>query len=267
MRRTAVLLAVASALLLLQAPAPAGGWWTSLDVHEEYLGIGEPLTIKINEVLYESIEAAERAELTDYFAYLVKDFDQRSLDRAMTRPDPRDWWQPLSTPIQAGRVTLFGRDANLARGLVHLTVPDVPPGRYSLMLCDAECRTPLGNHIPVPVNVTSDAFAAQTTRRFRDLNERLTLALARVRQDVRQTRRQLRQVEADAAEALDAVAQPEPALATERETNGPSWIPYAGWFLAGAAVAFTLRRRRKVLLPEVLIERVPDDARELTKTP
>ena len=267
MRRTAALLAVASTILLLQAPAPAGGWWTSLDLHDEYIGIGESLTIKINEILYDSIEAAERAEHTDYFAYLVKDFDQRSLDRAMTRPDPHDWWRPLSTPIPAGTVTRFGRDANLGRGRVDLSVPVVSPGRYWLMLCNAECRTPLGNHIPVPVNLTSDVLAAQTARRLNRSKERLTLALARVRGDVRQTQRQLRQVEADAAEAMDAVAQPEQAPVTDRDTSGPPWIPYTGWFLAGAAVAFTLRRQRKVLLPEVLIKHVPNDARELTKTP
>jgi hypothetical protein len=45
--------------------------------------------VKIDEVLYGSIEEAKRAETTDYYAYPVKDFDHELLDRAMTRETVR----------------------------------------------------------------------------------------------------------------------------------------------------------------------------------
>jgi hypothetical protein len=266
MRRTAAFLVAASALVLLQHPASAGGWWTNLDLHDQHLGIGETLTVKIDEVLYASIEEAKHATTTDFYAYLVNDFDRELLDRAMTRSNPRRWWRPLSPPIKVGHVTLWGRDANLARGRVRLTIPDIPPGRYTMMLCDEGCNTPLGNHIPIPVNIASDALAAQTARRLDNANERLQLALGRVRRDVKQAQRQLRIAETDAAEALDAVARLERRSATKSDSNTFPWIAYAGWFFAGAFASLVLARRsRKSEPPHVIIERIPDDASELTQ--
>ncbi len=66
MRLKGAWLLAASAFVLLQHPASAGGWWTTLDLHNQYLGIGETLTVKVAEVLYGSIEEAERAEQTPY---------------------------------------------------------------------------------------------------------------------------------------------------------------------------------------------------------
>lgn len=268
MRRTALLLMSTSLLLLSQVPASAGGWWTDLDLDSPYLGIGESFTTTAPEVLFDSIEAAERAERDQYYAYLVTDFDHRSLERATERANPGDWWRPVGPVFQAGTVTLIGRDANLARGRVHVTVPEIAPGPYWLMLCDLGCRTPLANHTPVPVTVTADALAAETARRLNRSNERMSVALDRVRRDLQRTNRKLRQVRADAAAVADAVAEPKQAPASDRDTSGAPWLPYAGWFVAGAAVSFMLvRRRRKAGVPEIIIERVPDDARELTKAP
>lgn len=266
MRLKAAWLAAASAVVVLQHPASAGGWWTTLDLHNQYLGIGETLTVKVSEVLYGSIDEAERAEQTPFYAYLVKHFDERLLDRAMTRPNPKRWWRPLSPVIKVGQVTLFARDANLTRGRAHLSIPDVPPGRYSLMLCDEGCQTPLGNHVPIPVMVSSDPLAAQTARRLGETNERMTLALARVRHDLRQAQRQLRQTEADAAKATEAVARLAETPASNADTTAPHWIEYAGWFSAGAFAAYVIaRRQRPARYPDALIERIPDDPRELTK--
>lgn len=270
MRRTVVLLVVAVGVLLSQTAAAGGGWWTSIDVHDQFLGRGESLRVKVDEVLFDSIEAAEEAEQTQYFAYLVEDFDRRALDRAMSRRNPKDWWEPVGRVFQTGTVTFENRDANLTEGRVHLEVPEVPPGRYFLMLCDAGCRTPLANHIPVRVHIASDMLAAQTTRRLDRVNERLSLALAQVRRDVRRTERELRQAEASsaqAAEAAEEAAAPQPVPVTDRDTTPWSWIPYAGWFLAGAAVTLVLARRRlESRFPDIIINEVPDDARELTKT-
>jgi hypothetical protein len=44
MRRSAAFALVASALLLFQGPASAGGWWTSVDLHDQYIAVGESFT-------------------------------------------------------------------------------------------------------------------------------------------------------------------------------------------------------------------------------
>ena len=267
MRRIFLLLSGAAILLLSGSPASAGGgWWTTVDLHDQYLGVGESLTVNVDEILFRSVEAAEQAEQTDYFAYLVTEFDQRALDRAMSRANPKDWWEPTGPFFRAGEVTFGGGDSNLTRGRVHITVPEVPGGRYSLMLCDAGCRTPLANHIPVAVNVSTDAVAAQAARRLDRANNRLRLARADLRRELRQTERQLRQAEASEAEGPDTAVAPQPA--PKSSTPIPDWIVYPGWFLVGAAASLMLaRRRRKTTLDDLIIEHVPDDPRELTKTP
>ena len=183
----------------------------------------------------------------------------------MTRPNPKRWWRPLSPVIKAGEVTVFRRDSNLTRGLAHLSIPDVPPGRYSLMLCDQGCQTPLGSHIPIPVMVTSDPLAAQTARRLGKSNERMKVALARVRRDLRKAQQQVEQVETEAADATEAVAKLRQRPTSDGDSTVP-WVPYGGWFGAGALTAYiVLRRDRRARYPDAITERIPDDARELTK--
>jgi hypothetical protein len=258
--RSVWILCLAFVVVFIQ-PARAGGWWTTLDI-PTYVGVGEALDVKIDEVMYESIEGAQRAAETPFFAYLVESFDRDRLDRAMTRPQPGEWWRPLGTPIEVGTVTLFGRDANVMKGRVHIDMPDVVPGRYFLMLCDEGCRSPLGNHIPVPVTVPADPFAARTARRLESTNERMTLALARLRSELRQTRRQLAKANGVESEPVEAVA----ASNNPPEEGTPPWIAYAGWFIAGLSLAVVIGRSRgKGANPDILID-IPDDARQLTKT-
>lgn len=112
--------------------------------------------------------------------------------------------------------------------------------------------------------MTADALAAETARRLNRSNERMSLALDRVRRDLQRTNRKLRHARADAAAAADAVLEPEQTPASDRDASGTPWLPYAGWFIAGAAVSFMfVRRRREAPRPDLIIERVPDDAREL----
>ena len=228
MTRLGTCLLTACIVLLLPASASAGGWWTTLGLHNQYLGAGERLTVKIDEVFFVSTQQAEIAAETPYYAYLVKGFDHRLLERAMNKPEPERWWRPLTPPIKAGDVYLGGADANLMRGRVHLNVPDVPPGRYALMLCDDGCHTPLGNHIPVRVHITSDSFAARTARQLDNANERMKVALARIQRNLRQTRREFERVEAQSRASMDAGRSvDEKTRRTETQTS-PAWIPYAG---------------------------------------
>ena len=269
MRATKAFVLLLLLSMLLAPPAVAGGWWSSIGFEGQPIGLGESIDLKMSEVMFDSLEEAEEARGQDFYAYLVADFDQTALDDAMSRPNPGDWWTPLSEPIPAGTVELLGWDANLAKARVELNVPQVSPGMYFLMLCDAGCNVALGNLIPSRVNVTDDVLAAQTTRRLQQAEADLTLALQRSRSELRQTRSTLRGALSDDALQDQRIDKLESQLIEVRKPESPPWITYAGWFFAGVGAAFLFLRRgrSRVSREEVSIERIPDDARELINSP
>lgn len=254
---------------LLAPPAAAGGWWSSIGLEGQPVGIGESIDLRVSEVMFHSIEEAEEAKGQKFFAYLVKNFDQAALDDAMTRADPGDWWTPLSEPIQAGTVELADWDSNLAKARVDLEVPPIPPGGYYLMLCDAGCAVALGDLIPSGVIVTEDVVAAQAARRLQEVEADLTLALQRARSEVRETRATLRQTRSDDAQQNERIDDLGAQLIEAQKPDSPPWIAYAGWFFAGLAIAFLfLRRGQSHARPDqMVIERIPDDARDLVDAP
>jgi hypothetical protein len=253
---------------LLAPPAIAGGWWSSIGLEGQPVGRGESIYLKVSEVMFDTLQQAEQAKRETYFAYLVRGFDQEALDDAMTRANPGDWWNPTSEPIRAGDVRLINWDSNLAKGRVQLNVPDVPPGSYYLMLCDLGCEVTLGNLVPSQVNVTNDVLAAQTTRRLQQTEADLTLALQRSRSELRETRLTIRQALSNNANQVDRIKTLETKLADATRTEPQPWIGYAGWFVAGVigALLFLLRTSKRSQT-NVLMERVPDDARELINSP
>lgn len=271
--RTLKLTVLALSLLsVLAPPARAGGWWSGIGLEGQPVGIGESIELHAGEVMFETLGEAERARMQTFYAYLVMEFDEKALDEAMSRGEPGDWWSPLTEPIRIGTVELFGWDANLAKARVRLDVPQVAPGPYSLMLCDEGCEVPLANVIPSGVEVTTDALAARTMRRLQDAEADLALALQRTRNDVRQTRAAMRHAlsedaEQDAAQG-ERIRVLGKQLADVPRPDGPPWFAYAGWFFAGGAAALLLvgRRHLRRREHEMFVERIPDDARELTTT-
>lgn len=251
----------------LASPALAGGWWSSIGLDGQPVGIGESFRHHVSEVMFDTIEEAERAKEQTFFVYLVRHFDEGALDDALGRADPGDWWRPVTEPIRAGTVELTSWDANLAEARVRLDVPGVSPGSYHLMLCDAGCDRPLGNLIPAGVTVTDDVLAAQTTRRLLETEARLSLAVQRTRNDLRATRRTLGDVTSRVAaqERRVEALEPRPAQTPESPETSP-WIAYAGWFVAGGATLLAISRRRPIREPAGA-GRIPDDARELVGTP
>lgn len=66
------------------APAHAGGWWSSIPLDGQPIGLGESISLRVSEVMFESIEEAEEAKSEVFYAYLARDFDRSALRRAMT---------------------------------------------------------------------------------------------------------------------------------------------------------------------------------------
>jgi hypothetical protein len=180
------ILALAAALVAPPSAA-GGGWWSSITMDAPHVGAGETLTVT-SEVLFDSVEAA-RAPV-DFHAYLLRGVDERMLDRAMEDGEPGDWWTPPPGGVDVGDVTLSGFDSNLGTATARVTIPDVAPGDYSLMLCTAGCAAPLANVIPASVRVSSDAALAArvralTARKWRQMH---SLAIARRRLNVSRKR-------------------------------------------------------------------------------
>ncbi len=254
---------------VLVGPAHAGGWWSNIGLDGQPLGMGESISLRVSEVMFDSIEEAEEAKNVAFFAYLVRDFDQAALDEAMNRANPGDWWEPRSDPVRVGTVELIKWDGNLAKARVRLDVPQIADGSYYLMLCDLGCKVALGSVIPSRVSVTRDVLVAQTTRRLEQTEANLTMAVQRSRSELRETRRTLRQTLSDDARQADAIQALERQLADARRPEPSPWIAYAGWFFAGAAVMLVLARGRHRSRSDLdsMIEGIPDDPRELTRTP
>jgi len=267
MRRTALLLsAVVTFTLAFPGTANAGGWWSSIGRVGGHIGIGETLKVR-SEVMFRTIEVAERARTTAFYVYLVKGIDKKRLRWAMSRPQPRRWWTPPEWSIPIGNVELSRWDSNMAVATANLQVPEVTAGQYNLMLCDAGCRTPLADVIPQRVRVSPEPLAAETARKLDRVSMDSDLAIRRLRHDVREANRQLVDVAAATIESTRAIEQLQKEPSAPEPVPSPTpWWAFAGWFLAGVAVAFsaTRARRKHSSLPEELpIERVPDDAREL----
>lgn len=270
-RLSMLFLSAVVSVVSFHSPAAAGGWWSGIDLNGGYLGIGENLKFR-SEVMFETLDAAERGRRTEYFAYVVRGVDEKALEDAMSVAEPGRWWVPPNEMILVGRVELSDWDANLVIATAHLSIPKMATGNYDLMLCDMGCRTPLANLIPAPVEVTAEPLAARLSRRLEATNERLDTVRARLRARLGRSLTIADRADLVSAESSNAVARLQKAVAN-LDSDSPSPTPalaFAGWFVAGAAVAFAVTRRRRssrdadLLVP---LEAIPDDARELIESP
>jgi hypothetical protein len=163
-------LAVASAAILLTPTAAAGGgWWTSIRLDRETVGVGHEVKAYAN-VMFSPVDAIEaeqsgRAQDEPFYVYLLSGFDYRIVEGAMRKASPRDWWSiGDAEAIRVGRVALGTRNSNLALASATFRIPDVPPGRYSVMFCSAGCARPLADVIPtLPSQLTVVAAPAESS--------------------------------------------------------------------------------------------------------
>ena len=267
MRRTALLLSVAVTFALTPVgTAGAGGWWSGIDGVGSHVGIGESLKSP-SEVWFRTMEVAEKARTTAYYAYLVRGIDEERLRWAMSRPQPKRWWTPPKWSVPIGNVELSHWDANIAVATAHMEVPDLPTGTYYLMLCDAGCRTPLGSIVPTRVHVSHEPLAAQTARKLERASMKSNLAIRRLSKDLRETNRQVVDLEAQTIESTRAIEQLQKEPSSPEPVPSPTpWWAFGGWFVGGAATAIAIthaRRSHSVRLEEPPMELIPDDAREL----
>lgn len=255
------------ALIALAAPASAGGWWSYVQMDKRHVTVGDTLRSR-SEVMFQTTEAAEQAKSEPYFAYLVQGVDQDLLDHAMGIPQPQRWWAQPDTAIRAGSVRWGMSDSNITVAIVDVTIPDVPPGRYALMLCDAGCRKPLADVVPtegISVHATkSAATAAENAADLRELvhasssmDESLAADIDLVRQEsqrgVQRAREDAQEAVAAAARAEEGMRRLDAQLAALSSGEPASPWPTAGW-IAAAVVALlwavvTLDRRRRTEPP------------------
>jgi hypothetical protein len=266
MRRLLVpVIFILTCLAAMGSSAMAGGWWTYIGPEDQYIGIREKVHFRVSDIFFRSIEDARRADQEEYYAYLVHGFDKSRLERAMSRPQPGRWWEPPAHIVKVGRVELLDWNGNLADARVHLDIPKIAPDSYHLMLCNEDCRRPLANVIPARVQVTTDRVAAQTSRRLHETRERLRLALARIRHDIREGQHALQLAMEEATRATEAVALLKQSRSNRRPELSP-WIAYLGWLLGSAALGLLVRRRQVRTPPPSLEGWVPDTPRQLIET-
>jgi hypothetical protein len=249
MRLSLVSIAAALAVVLMQTPASAGGWWSFIYLPSRYLVIGQEATAR-DDGGFETIGEAKRAisGKDSYYAYLLSDLDQERVNEAMGKDFRRNWWTPPADMRLLGELDLRKRASNLVDSRINFEVPDVAPGRYHLMFCTVGCETPLGWVVPATVRITDDARLVQDLRHSQDTAQDL-------RQQRRKHRKMIHQLESElqttqyglhkAEVQLASSAQEIDELTNETQAGLETWV----WVLTASVIAsfplvvFTLRRR------------------------
>jgi hypothetical protein len=161
------LVACVACVLVVPQPAAGGGWWTSIRLDRETVGVGHEVRAHANVMFspVEAIESEQNGHTQDgpFYVYLLGGFDYSIVERAMRKASPRAWWSiGDADAIRLGRVGIGTGDSNLALASASFRVPDVPPGRYSVMFCSAGCARPLADVIPtLPSQLTVVAAPAE----------------------------------------------------------------------------------------------------------
>lgn len=250
---------VASVLVVLVgSPATAGGWWTYPQLDTEPMSPGEEITVSAS-VMFRSAEEAEAAA-SQYYAYLVRGIDQQALQEAMSQGEPHGWWTTPDEIVLLGPLEFGELDTNVRHVSGTFVVPDIETGVYSLMLCTLGCAEPLGDVIPREGVYVGDQSAVRWIRdaretghqilgRFDDLEARLQ----RLHRSAAGLGGRIDAVDTRVGEVGRSVDGVELSLSMLRErvdelegAAGPSlgWMSWAGWFVAGLALAVAWSSRR-----------------------
>jgi hypothetical protein len=237
-------------LLLTPQAAAGGGWWAYPEVDRSTVAAGHRVEVKAF-VSFRSVAAAQEAhESGGFYVHLLRGFDYSVLEPAMREPSPRNWWTlGGAEAIQVGPATFGVTDGNLGWARAAFTVPELEPGSYHVMLCDAACTEPLGDVFPAQrFTVVADPATVQLAQRANRLERRVgrqAAQLAARRADAGRDRITAQNTQAEVEQLERRIS----ALAAEvqRPERVSPWA-YAGWLLtatlAGALVLLIHRRRR-----------------------
>jgi hypothetical protein len=205
--------------LLLPSQASAGGWWTWPRLDRSTVAPGQRVKVSVGGLFTASTPPGPSGPA---FVYLLRGLDDSVVQRAMRTARPVDWWsRGDAEAIPAGRFPTAGGRAAFA-------VPDVEPGVYDVMLCDAGCRYPLGDVIPTTLRVVADPLVANHALRLERAEARLdrhARRLARSQVTSRGLEDEIEQLQAD----LHSVRS------RARDGRTPI-LAYSGWLLAGFAL-------------------------------
>lgn len=257
-------------VVLAASPAMAGGWWTYPQLDTEPMSPGEEVTASA-QVMFRSTEQAAAAE-GQYYAYLVRGIDQQALDEAMRQGEPEGWWRTPDETVLLGRLEFGETDTNLRRATVTFAAPEVESGAYSLMFCTLGCAEPLGDVIPLEGVYVGDPAAVRLIRDSRETNRQvlgvyadLEARLQRIHESVGGVGGRVDDLDTRAGEIVRSVDGVELSMSMlrdrvdELETGSDSpagWLSWAGWFVAGIALALAWSYRRSAD-PEAATD--PDD--------
>jgi hypothetical protein len=233
MRRWLTLSIVSVLVLTYPLPAASGGGAT-FDFGSDYLVIGDDVTGRTGVWL----GAKRSGHLGDgpFHAYLVPantHFPEEGL------PQEATWLAPISFEPEPGPY---------ATATVSFRVPDVPPGDYSLMVCDVPCTTQsVGDLIGGWFTIASSPVEA----RIQSLADRIDWKTGALRRQMNREEKRAERTEEGLATRVDRLQRELDALASRTaprppDAGTPAWLAGTGW---GAALMLALtlltRRRRK----------------------
>jgi hypothetical protein len=210
-----------------------------MDVDRSMVAPGQRVEVK-DEVYFKSrTEAVKARESEQFYVYLLREFDYSVVERAMHKASPDNWWSlGDAEAIQVGQGAIDVRNSGIDKASASFTVPEVPPAKYHLMLCDAGCAEPLAdNTIPARgFTVVADSATGQLAQRFDNLEAQVRsqgfeLTAARRRADGARVAAQ------DFGAELDQLERRVGSLARDvRAAPGQTPWTYAGLLLAGALI-------------------------------
>jgi uncharacterized coiled-coil protein SlyX len=256
-------------VLLLPSSATAGGWWTFITTDRSTVAVGQRVKAEAT-VSFNSISAAREAQDARFYVYALRGLDYSIVNRAMSKPSPKDWWSPGDAEaLRLGPVALRVSGGNLGRARASFTVPQLTPATYALMLCDADCAHPLADVVPtrdftVVADPATAKIAARMTRMERRFAARQARSLAAARAAGRSARTAIAKTEAEVRVLDEKLRALDRDVAEAANSSRPSLWALAGWVIAGVlggALALLMLRRRGATVPPPAFEgSQPSDA-------
>jgi hypothetical protein len=241
MKRGLFLLMVSAALVMTPVSAASGGGAT-FDFGSDYVVIGDQVTGRTS--IWLGAKRSGEIEDGPFHAYLVPSSNDRWPEEGL--PDDARWLAPISfDPLPGPSAT----------ATVTFEVPAVPPGAYSVTVCNDPCTVrSVGDLIGGWVTIA----ATPSQARIQELTDRVDWKTRALRQQMNREERRAEKAE-EALEARVTGLQREVNLLRETtrsrprspDVGVPGWVAVSGWgaVVILMAAIFARRKRRKTPPP------------------